>query len=578
MATSSLQVAGLASSFDWKSFIDKIMDIERQPENRLASEQAQNSQKSDLLSILGTKITALQASVTDLAGVDLFGKRTATSGTTGSTWSSSAAANTATGVYKIAVSKLATTTKTTSTIGVSSALASDANLTGVTLANMRTSIAPTAGTFTVNGVRVTVALTDSLYDVMERIRTDTAAAGDEVGWTYNPGTDQIELTSASGNLVLGAANDDSNLLTALKLFNNAGGTSPITSSGELGVVKNTAALASAGFATTPVGDGSGDGVFTINGESISYNVNTDTLSSIITKINNSDANVTATYDVGTDKVVLTNKKTGDLGLTVSDTTGNLMAALNLAGATASRGQDAEFTINDDSTVYRSASNTLDGSVHGITGLSVTVDSETTQTITVAADTGGMRSKIEAFVSKYNDILQYIEDETAIKVENGKVSTKPLYSNREVQEWGRSLRSKVFATVTGVAGSITQLDKLGIDFDEDDNLVIYDSDKLNAALADDSADVAAFFQTDTTGFADRLATYLDAIGEQNTDQQERLTAANDDIDEQIAAIERRLEQQRELMESAFIAMETAQSKIQQQQSLLTNALAKITSSK
>ena len=56
----------------------------------------------------------------------------------------------------------------------------------------------------------------------------------------------------------------------------------------------------------------------------------------------------------------------------------------------------------------------------------------------------------------------------------------------------------------------------------------------------------------------------------------LTKTNTGIDEQIAAIERRLVQQRELMESAFIQMENAQAKLKQQQSSLDSMFAQTSS--
>ena len=44
------------------------------------------------------------------------------------------------------------------------------------------------------------------------------------------------------------------------------------------------------------------------------------------------------------------------------------------------------------------------------------------------------------------------------------------------------------------------------------------------------------------------------------------------DDTIADLQRRLDQQRELMTSSFLAMESAQAKIQQQGTALTNAFA------
>ena len=86
----------------------------------------------------------------------------------------------------------------------------------------------------------------------------------------------------------------------------------------------------------------------------------------------------------------------------------------------------------------------------------------------------------------------------------------------------------------------------------------------------SADVDAYFRTATTGFAAQFKTFLTNVGTATTAQQTALNKSNTSIDNQIADIERRLVQQRELMTSAFIAMESAQQRIQTQSAALTNA--------
>ncbi len=564
--SSSLQVAGLASNFDWKSFVDSIMDLEHAPADRLTTEKTTNTQKVNLLNSLGTKLTALQTSAQALNSMALFGKRSATSATTGSTWKSSAATDTAIGSYKIAVSQLATSALLTGASDIGSALnpASD-DVSGLTLANLPIGQAATAGTFTVNGKQVTVALTDSLDDVFQAIST---ATGGDVTAAYDHTSDKITLTSTNGNVVLGAANDTSNLLRALKLGNN--GTTSVTSSLKLGAVKPSATLAASNLATAVAGSGS----FAVNGVSISYDASTDTLSAVLKRINDSSAGVSATYDTTNDRVVVTNKSTGDLGVSLSDTSGSLLSALGLtAGTTFARGNNAEFTINDGDTLS-SASNTLDSTVHGVSGLSVTVNAEETQTVTVAADTSAMRGKIEDFVDDFNTVQQFLETNTKVSTDSkGKVTAAVLANNREIQEWGRSLRTMAFGVVSGLTGSVKRLNDLGIDFKAASNeLEIEDGTKLDDALKDATTDVDAFFTTSTTGFAARLSTYIEKIGTQNSDQQDRINKTNTSLDDQIAAIERRLTQQRALMESAFIHMESAQSKIKQQQTAIDGMFA------
>ncbi len=571
MAT-GLQVAGLASNFDWKSFVDQIMKVEHAPADRLATEQTKNSQKVALLTSLGTQLTALQTSAASLQSGALFGKRTATFSTSGSTWAPAAATDTAAGTYTIVVSQLATAASLKGVNDIGRALYPASNdVSGLTIASLPIGQAATAGVFSVNGKQVPVALTDSLQDVFAAIST---ATGGDVTATYNRTTDKITLTSASGNVMLGAANDTSTFIRALKLGNN--GTGTVTSSAQLGAVKSFATLANANLTTAITAvDGAGAGTFSINGVAIAYNVNTDTLSSVMGRINASTAGVAASYDTVNDRLVLANKGTGDLGISVNETAGGLLGALGLtSGVTFARGLDAKFTLNGGDTLT-SSSNTLDATTHGVAGLSVTVNAVDTQTINVAADTSAMRKAIESFITGYNAVQQFIDNNTKVSSNGkGKVSAAVLASNREIQDWGRSLRHMVFDAVAGLTGSVKRLDDLGIDFKPGTNeIAINDGAKLDAALAGKTTDAGAFFTTATTGFAAKLDIFIKKIAQQNTDQQDRLNKTNTSIDDQIAAIERRLEQQRTVMESAFIHMESVQQKLKQQQSSLDGMLAR-----
>jgi flagellar hook-associated protein 2 len=249
----------------------------------------------------------------------------------------------------------------------------------------------------------------------------------------------------------------------------------------------------------------------------------------------------------------------------------------MSGTTLSRGQNAQFTVNGGGTL-ESASNTLDSSVHGIDGLSVAVSSASTQSISVAADTSGMKSKIQDFVDAFNEVQQYLETVTKISTDSkGKVTSAALSGNREIQEWGRNLRSMAFAAITGGSDGISRLTDMGLDFKTGtDELEIADDAKLTSVLANSTAGLEAFFSTSTTGFAAKFDTYLESITEQNSDQQERLNKYNESLSEQIATIERRLQQQREIMESAFISMETAQSKLKQQATAVSNMFQKSSS--
>ncbi len=579
-----LQLAGLASGFDWKSLVDSLMSLERVPIQRLESEQVVNIRKNNALTELGTRLKALQTANDALNDTDLFNARSASSSTTGSTWNAGVIAGATTGTHTFNVTRLATSASQRGAADIAEGIATTTDVSGVTLAAMPTATAVTAGTFSVNGAKVTVDTADSLQDVFDAIST---ATGGDVTAAYDNVTDTITLSSAS-EIVLGAANDTSNFLTVAKLANN--GTGSVTSSNGLGTVDTDAALTDARLksAITAV-DGSGNGTFAINGVDIAYNVNDDSINDIIARINAADAGVTAAYDSAADRVTLTNDRTGDIGLGVSEAAGGLLDALGLtsgAGASLQRGVNAQFTIDGGSTIT-STSNTLTSDVHGVTGLDLTVDSTGSQDITVKANTDDMKDSINTFIEKFNAVQSYIEDATKITTSSRGVSTSTLSSNREIQDWARQLRASAFAEVSGLSGSIARLENMGIDFSSaTSTLSITDAAKLDDALTNNAEDVAAFFTTADTGFFARFDSLMtnfigdDGNGGYLDDQQTALTETNKSIDQQIEDAERRLTQRRAVLEAGFIAMEQAQQQIQNmsQQIASIPSIAPTTSSK
>ena len=74
-------------------------------------------------------------------------------------------------------------------------------------------------------------------------------------------------------------------------------------------------MSSANLAATPVSDGgSGAGEFMLNGEQIDFNATTDSNNDVMQRIKDSSAGVTATYDSVNSRFELTNKTTGDVGI------------------------------------------------------------------------------------------------------------------------------------------------------------------------------------------------------------------------------------------------------------------------
>lgn len=563
-----LQLSGLASNFDWKSLVDQLVALERAPISRIQAEQQKNDARAGALATLSGKVTALSAAVSALNEPTAFGSRSVTSSAVSGAWAASSSPGGAVGTNDLAVTQLASFARLVGASDLGRPLSASEDVSGLTLATLRGATAITAGTFSVNGHQVTISTSDSLQDVFAAV--ETATSGDVVA-AYDPASDRITLSSVSSTPIsLGAANDSSNLLRVLKLANTGGAV--ISSGSSIAALSTTSALVSAGLAAAITNvDASGNGSFQINGVSIAYNVNSDSIGSVIRSINGSGAGVSAAYDAANDRVVLTNNRPGDLGVSVSESGAGLLSALGLTnGATLQRGGDALFSVNGGA-VRRASGNTLDEGDHGIAGLSVTLSSTGTQTLTVDNDTSAMRRKIDAFVSAYNSVQAYIDDQTKTTSANGKVTAGVLSATREVQEWARDLRQLVFGPVAGLSQSITRLDGLGLGFSGlDGNLKVLDEAKLTKALADRPGEVEAFFQHSSSGLAVKLGDLLERVSGASVSSQKRLSGANTDLDRQIADLERRIAQQKQVLTDSFVAMESAQARIQQQGTAITNA--------
>jgi Flagellar capping protein len=560
-----ISVSGLIdNSFDWQSVVDQLITIEKVPIARLQTEQAGNNDKLASLGVLKGLLSDLSAAAIDLRSATLFKSRTASSSVGGSSWTLTTSSGATQGNYTIAVSQLATASKRVGASGVSSPLNASNDVSGTTIATLPTSKPITEGNFTVNGQTISVALTDSLQDVFDRI---SSATGGAVTASYDSATDKVTLSSA-GEIELGAVNDSSNFLSALQLANN--GTGTIASSGKLGSASLASPLASSRLAGSLDADANGDGSFTINGVTIDYNVNTDTLRGILTKINNSTAGVTASYDAANDRFVLTNNATGDTGIGANEVSGGLLAAMGLtSGSVLQRGKDAQFTVNGGD-VITSKSNTLTTAEHGVTGLTVKVDSASTQTITVAADTTKMTAALEEFMDRFNLVQSYIEQETAVSVgADGRVNKATLGGNHEVERWSTRLRSLAFGGIAGLSTTMSRLSDLGIDFNSiNSQLTIKDPAKLQTMLSENSDDIANFFSDTSTGFAQQFSNYLTdllkATGGPLAAQNATLIKQNNDLQVQIETLNRRIENQRVLLTNAFLAMQNAQSTAANQQ--------------
>ena len=268
----------------------------------------------------------------------------------------------------------------------------------------------------------------------------------------------LRLTSAS-NIQLGNDGDTSNFLAMTHLLESPTGTTR-TSVRNLGTLSTTKTLDSARLQTALT---QSSGSFKINAVSITYDETVDSLNNIITRINQSSAGVTATYDVQTDKLIITSDTTGSIATGLEDSTGNFLAAMGVLSATQTLGVNASYKIDGGATQYSTRNDVSDA----IAGVTLTFIDETVVgtpiTVTVSADTGQLSSKLNGFVEQYNSTVSLIRDATKF-VEDG--TNGELLGDSGLLNVMRNLRSLVTGPATGISGDVRTLADIGLNVGAD----------------------------------------------------------------------------------------------------------------
>lgn len=600
MAGLDMSISGLASGFDWKSVVDQLTAVERTPQNAVRIEQSTLAKRRDALGQIASQLNDLQTKASALGESSLYTRRTVS--TSDSTVASvSAATGAVTGSYSINVATLATPA---SWLGASSGIISplhslDVNTytgnppvavnsaTGPVLSAAGWGSSLTAGTVTigrraasglVTNTTVTVATTDTLKDLLVKL---DAAIGSTGGATYSTSNDQVTLAPVAGeSLILGAPSDTSNLLSCLKLFTPASGASAVSNS-KLGSLKLASALSSQPLVTPlSYGTTATTGTFSINGVSIDYS-SSSTLSSVLNSINDSAAGVQASFDSGMNRIVLKNKEPGNRGVVLSESSGsNFLTAFgltSLTGGTLSSGTDLEYSINGGATA-KARSNTITDADSGLTGLTITASKVGTTTIASANDTGAVRSAVDALISSVNRVQSLISSLTVSNRDAaGKITAGVLAYDQTVFQLGSNLRSLLAPQLSGgPSTTIRGLTDLGYSTSGYTNeLSATNAAALTGALSNQLTEVQKFFSTATTGLSARITTFVkpmvDEISGTLPQRQKGLTEQSTRLDEQLVAMERRVQANRERLLAGFRAMEAAQAKSNSQIQFLNQKL-------
>lgn len=299
------------------------------------------------------------------------------------------------------------------------------------------------------------------------------------------------------------------------------------------------------LASDPMADantdvGPGDLTIDLGGEAFTVTIDdaADTLTDIRDAINNAGDNpgVTASIITADDgaRLVLEADATGaanTLTVTVEvDAVNTLLGNTGLEALIYDPGTTTNMTqqraaddarLSVDGFTRSSATNTVDDAVSGLSFNLLAADPNKDITVTVARDEGGIADSVESFVTAYNN-AQVTLASVSRAVPNG--DSGPLVGDSLARRATQSLRNMMSEALGDNGGYLWQA---GIDFETDGTMRL-DSDKLAAALAEDSAAVSGLFAGDN-GLVNRLSSFLNGYTDPDGLLDSREAGANRRLD-------------------------------------------------
>jgi flagellar hook-associated protein 2 len=433
--------------------------------------------------------------------------------------------------------------------------------------------------------------------ITTQLRAGSANQGPDAAATVTGSVvgNRLQLAMTGGTLThsiaFGAASDTSNALALFGIANDTvtSATNPtLTGTTNLGVTRTLGPLDAAGLTGLT---STKTGVLTINGAAIAYDTTSDSLSTIITKINNSSAGVTASIDRTNDQILLTKKDTGAVAMDITDTSGTLGAALKLAPGTTNAqviGQTSQITI--DGRVVTSTSNTVSGAIDGLTlNLAAKDTSGAVETVNVGVDSTAVTSALTAFITSFNSVGDLLDSLTATTpgTSGGTAGTaSPLAGDPTAMTMFLSMRDTLFQAFG--SGNINSLGSIGLNTGAigaavgTTNRLQLDQTKLSAALTSDPNAVANMLDSATgpmTSLLTQVTGYEDPSNQNAYIQAHEagLTSDISDIKSREADQQSMIDTYTAMIEAQYTAMETTLAQLQSQSQQVAAQLGYTTTS-
>lgn len=270
------------------------------------------------------------------------------------------------------------------------------------------------------------------------------------------------------------------------------------------VASATSALGLTGTLTMTIGSGS----------PVTVNLSAgDTLTDIASHISNSGARINASviYDGARYRLMVRGLDTGaasSIAFNESDAGTRTTLGLSNVANTYQSAQDAQFSV--DNIAMTRSTNQVTDAVPGVT-LGLVKTTSSALRVTVANDPAALRTKVQSFITAYNDVVNVTHASTGYGT--SKPANAVLTGDRALRGSLERLSSIVSSAVPGTTGRYTTLGSVGVALQNDGTLRLDDT-KFSAAINADSAGVSKLFVTDAaigaTGAMSTIASAVDSL--------------------------------------------------------------------
>ncbi|MFK7737096.1 MAG: flagellar filament capping protein FliD [Pirellulaceae bacterium] len=250
-------------------------------------------------------------------------------------------------------------------------------------------------------------------------------------------------------------------------------------------------IASQAYSDTTEQIAQGDYTFTVGSgaaQTITVDATNNTLSSFVQAINDQTEDLSANliYDqnAGGYRVLLSSDKTGAANtIAVSNTAdAGTGTVADFSGTAVQEASDAQIRLGSGPGAITASyeTNQIEDLISGVTLNLRDADASKTISIEVAQDNSSSVAAIDSFVTDFNSIIDFIDQQTAFNPESNQAS--PLTGNRSVSVIKNRLLTIVTDSIPSNSG-LSRLSQIGVDVNTSGKLEL-DREKLTQALNGD----------------------------------------------------------------------------------------------